>query len=138
MQPKFYFNSNPWHAGQPYADTATLELKWHLLLKEIVPNSVRKMPEEQVAMLPPEYGIPTTIAEVTKDILAFRKSSIRLNHSCWAVCTERTIKTDRIVAGYVSCVGGFDEVGLHVSYWYGDRNDCVGVGAAREFRILNS
>jgi len=131
-QPKFYFNSNPWHAGQPYADTATLELKWYLLLKEIVPNSTGKTPGDQVAMLPAEYETPTTIAEVTKDILAFRKLSVRLNHSRWAACTERTIKTAQIDAGRVSCVGVFGGYGLLVSYWDGRVSDSVGVGASQK------
>jgi len=131
-QPKFYFNSNPWHAGQPYADTATLELKWYLILKEIVPNSTGKTPEDQVAMLPAEYETPATIAEVTKDILAFRKLSIRLNPSHWAACTERTIKTAQIGSGHVSCVGRFDEFGLHVAYWDGLVSGLVGVGASRK------
>ena len=131
-QPKFYFNSNPWHAGQPYADTATLEPKWYLLLKEIVPNSTGKTPEDQVAMLPAEYETPATIAEVTKDILAFRKLSVRLNPSRWAACIERTIKTARIGAGLVSCVGDFGGDGLVVSGWSGGIDDGVGVGASRK------
>lgn len=37
-------------------------------------------------------------------------------------------KTD---AGNVSCVGNFNEDGLHVGHWYGLRVDHVGVGASR-------
>ena len=54
-QPKFYFNTDPWHAGQPHTDVATLEPHLYVVLREIVPGSTRKTPEEHVAMLPPEY-----------------------------------------------------------------------------------
>ena len=132
-QPKFKFSQNPWHAGQPYADEATMELKWYLMLKDIIPNSTNKIPEERVAILPAEYEVPTTIAEVTKNILVFRKTGNRPNPSRWAACTERTVKTNTAGAAYVSCVGNFDENGLNVNNWNGNRNDAVGVGAARKY-----
>lgn len=134
-QPKFYHSTdNPWHRGQPHTDTETMELRWYLMLKEIMPDSTSKMSEEQVIMLPAEYEVPTTIAEVTKDILAFRKTGGRPNYSRWAACKERTVKTDCDNAvGYVSCVGNFDEFGLEVYYWTGDRYDYVGLGASRKF-----
>jgi hypothetical protein len=131
-QPRFYFASGPWHAGQPYADEATMELKWHLLLKSIVPGSTDKTPEQQVAMLPEEYEVPSTIAEVTKDILVFRKTNVRHNFSHWAACKERTIKTSKVDKGLVSCVGSFRGDGLRVYYWDGHSSHwLVGVGASR-------
>jgi hypothetical protein len=132
-QPKFYFNQNPWHAGQPHTDVATTELRWYLMLKDIVPGSMDKTPEEQVAMLPPEYEVPTTIMEVTKDILVFRKTNERPNGLQWAACTERTVKTTSAYSGAVSCVGFFNGGGLRVGLWVGHRNGCFGVGASRKF-----
>ena len=132
-QPKFYFNNDPWHVGQPHTDVATMQLRWYLMLKDIIPDSTSKTPEEQVAMLPPEYEVPSTIAEVTKDILVFRKTDVRPNPSHWAACTERTVKTDKVSAGHVSCVGIFDGDGLSVDYCYGLRDDVVGLGASRKF-----
>lgn len=132
-QPKFYFNTNPWHVGQPHTDVATMQLRWYLLLKDIVPGSTDKTPEDQVAMLPPEYEVPTTIVETSKDILVFKKTGKRANGLRWAVCTERTVKTDKVSAGYVSCVGLFDEVGLNVDRWDGNRRSHVGLGASRKF-----
>ena len=134
-QPKFYFNTDPWHVGQPHTDVATMQLRWYLLLKDIVPGSTDKIPEEQVAMLPPEYEVPTTILETTKDILVFKKTGERPNGSRWAACTERTVKTDKVSAGSVSCVGNFDESGLSVNHWSGYRFRvyCVGLGASRKF-----
>ena len=131
-QPKFYFNQNPWHAGQPHTDVTTMALRYYLLHTEIVPNSTGKTPEEQVAMLPPEYEVPTTITETTKDILVFHKTDVRPNGSKWAACTERTVKTSTARADLVSCVGHFDERGLSVYVWDGLRRSSVGVGASRK------
>jgi hypothetical protein len=133
-QPRFYFASDPWHAGQPYADEVTMELRWYLLLKSIVPGSTDKTSEQQVAMLPEEYEVPSTIAEVTKDILVFRKTNVRPNPVQWAACKERTIKTSKIDKGLVSCVGYFSEYGLHVDCWNGTSHYAVGVGASRKFK----
>jgi len=133
-QPKFYFADNPWYEGQPYTDETTLEFRWHLLLKEIVPGSTEKTPEQQAAMLPPEYEVPSTIAEVTKDILAFRKMNVILNGGRWAACKERTIKTGKVDGNLVSCVGYFVGRGLNVNNWGGDDVGYVGVGASRKFK----
>ena len=133
-QPKLFWNTDPWHTGQPHTDVATMQLRWYLMLKGgIIPDSTSKTPEEQVAMLPPEYEVPSTIAEVTKDILVFRKTDVRPNPSHWAACTERTVKTDKVSAGCVSCVGYFGEGGLDVNDWDGRRNGYVGLGASRKF-----
>ncbi|MBI2035650.1 MAG: hypothetical protein HYT12_03125 [Candidatus Liptonbacteria bacterium] len=132
-QPKFYFNTSPWHVGQPHTDVVTMRRHWYLVHKEIVPGSTDKTPEEQVAMLPPEYEVPTTIVETTKDILVFKKTGERPNGSRWAACTERTVNTDKVSAGFVSCVGTFDGRGLRVLNWDGRRYYSVGLGASRKF-----
>ncbi|MDO8500091.1 MAG: hypothetical protein Q7S66_05580 [bacterium] len=132
-QPKFYYNTDPWHVGQPHTDVATMQLRWYLMLRNIVPGSTSTPPEEQVAMLPEGYEVPTTIMEVTKDILVFRKTGERPNGSRWAACTERTVKTDKVFAGFVSCVGDFGESGCSIGYWSGLRDDRVGLGASRKF-----
>ncbi len=134
-QPKFYFTDNPWHGGQPHTDVAVMELRWYLMLKEIVPDSTSKKPEDQAKMLPAEYEVPTTIAEVSKDLLIFRKTGEHPNCSKWAACRERTVKTDCAIAGYVSCVGGFLEDGLVVDHWHGDADSIFGLGASRKFPV---
>lgn len=132
---KFYYNTNPWHAGQPYTDVATLESRLYIMLRNIVPGSTNSTPEEQVAMLPGLYEVPTTIAEVTKDILLFRKTGKRSNPSHWASCLERTVMTSVTFPGYVSCVGSFfGNIGLRIGRWSGSRGSRIGVGASR---ILN-
>lgn len=129
----FYFKKNPKHAGQTHIDEATLTFRWYLLLRDIVPDSTYRTPEEQEAMLPPEYEVPPTIAEVTKDILVFRKTGICPNPSRWAACRDRTVKTDKLPANYVTCVGDFSEGGgLSVSYWNGVGDFFIGVAASRK------
>lgn len=133
-QPKFYFANDPWHVGQPHTDVAVLEPRLYLLLREIIPGSTGQTPKDQMAMLPLEYEIPSTIAEVTKDILVFRKTGKRCNGLRWASCSERTVKTVRADAFDVSCVGRFNERGLCVCSWKDNGDEDVGVGASR---ILN-
>ncbi|MFA6077109.1 MAG: hypothetical protein WC735_03480 [Candidatus Paceibacterota bacterium] len=135
-QPKFYFNTNPWHVGQPHTDIAVLEPRLYIMLREIVPGSTSKTPEEQVAMLPPEYEVPTTIAEVTKDILVYRRTGKRSNPNVWAACAERTVKTAQVNAGDVSCVGIFGGHGLSVIGWGGLQGDRVGVGASLKVTLV--
>jgi len=134
-QPKFYFSDDPWHTGQLHTDLAILQHRIYIMLREIVPGSTSKTFQEQVAMLPREYKVPTTIEEVTKDILVFRKTGKRCNGSRWAACWERTVQTSRVCAGNVSCVGSFDATGLRVDYWDGRRNDYLGVGASRKILV---
>ncbi len=134
-QPKFWFSKDPWHVGQPHTDIATLKPCLYIMLREIVPGSTGRTPEDQVAMLPPEYEVPTTIAEVTKDILVYRRTGKRSNSNVWAACSERTEETTQVHAGYVSCVGNFNENGLSVSFWNGFPNGNGGVGASRKILV---
>ncbi len=131
-QLKFYHHTNPWHQGQLYTDKITLQLRWYLLLKEIILNSTNKTPEEQLVLLPPEYEIPTTIAEVSKNLFVFKKTGIRSNGSVYAACAERTIQTSSSSASNVSCVGDFERSGLCVYDWHGRRLSNVGLGASRK------
>jgi len=132
-QPKFYFNTNPWHMGQPHTDVATMQLRWYLMLKGIVPNSTKKTPEEQALMLPKNYEIPTTIEEVSKNIIFFRKTGERLNELKWAACERIVMKIGKISAGCISCVGHFDKDGLGIIYCDGNHSDHIGIGASRKF-----
>ena len=132
-QPRFFFTNDPWHRGQPHIDMATMQGQWYLLHKDIVPGSTDKTPEDQARMLPPEYEVPTTIVEVSKDLLVFQKTGEYPNESRWATCTERTVNTGRVPAGLVSCVGPFDKNGLYVRHWRGNPTDSIGVAASRKF-----
>lgn len=134
-QPNFIDNTGVWYTDQPHVEVATLEpRRLYLVLREIVPGSTNKTPEEQVAMLPPEYEVPSTITEVTKNILVLRRTGKYSNNGHWAVCSDITVRTDRVNAGLVSCVGGSRSKndGLRVTFSNGDRRHLVGVGASRK------
>ena len=128
-QPRFYFADNPWYAKEAFA-TQPLSFRWHLLLREVVPNSGSKTFEDQQRRLPAEYEVPTAVAEVSKNILVFRKSGIYSNSNRYARCQDKT------AAGYRVYVGYFDSYGLYVGSSWGDyRSDLIGVGAARKLPL---
>ncbi len=125
-QPRFY-SDNPWYRNEQFATDATCEFKWYLMPLEIVPNSERKTYREQLALLPEDYEVPTAIAEVTKDILAFRKTGTYVNPNRYG----RVIDVSSL--GVRVYVGGFGRVGLDVGgYGDGDRDGSVGLAAARK------
>ena len=123
-QPFFYHDPNPWYAEESHARVA-LQARWHLFLREVVPGSVGIDHEAQIKLLPSEYEVPTTVAEVTKDLLSFRKSGTRPNQNIWARCSERTSN------GLLSVAGDWGGSGLLV-YWGGNADDIVGMGASRK------
>ncbi len=124
-QPKFDFNQNPWYKENVFAKDATCQFRWHLMLREIMPNSTKKKVADQPGMLPAEYEIPTAISEVTKNLLYYRKNNVWLNPARWARTAEMASR------GRFSCVGSFERE-LSVSYWIGDPRYFVGVGASRK------
>jgi|GEM_PF-1523629 len=128
-RPRIWFSQlKPWCSGEHFAKDTTLELRWYLLLKNIIPDSTNKMPDEQEQMLPPEYEIPTTIAEVTKNFLVSYKANYRPNPSQWARCKDFTSQ------GFLSCVGRFKDDGFVVGYWNNFRrgHGNIGMGASRK------
>src|SRR3989344_1409706 len=84
-QPRFYpYLPDAWYSGQEFATKTTLALRWYLLLKEIVPGSEKKTFEEQKAMLPKEYEVPSAAAETAKDLFVFQKTSSHVNPKRYA------------------------------------------------------
>lgn len=57
-----------------FATDVTCNFHWYVMLKGIVPGSRKKPWLKQLVLLPPEYGVPTAVEEVTKIILYFRKN----------------------------------------------------------------
>lgn len=126
QQPFFYFDQNPWYAGEGYAKDMTLEARWHLVLREVVPGSVGVGHEEQVKLLPAEYEVSAMVTEVSKNILSFRRTGVRPNQTIWVRCQERTSN------GLLSLAGGWDGDGLGVDDWHGRAYGGVGMGASRK------
>ena len=125
-QPRLY-SDNPWYWNEQFVTDATCEFKWYLMPLDIVPDSERKIYQEQLALLPAEYDVPMAIAEVTKDILAFRKTGTYPNSNRYGRVLDVSSGGLRVL------VGGFDGDGLSVgNYWDDGRDDDIGLAAARK------
>ena len=128
-EPRFYqYAPDAWYAKEKFATKTKLGLRWYLLLKDIVPGSENKTFDEQVAILPAEYEVPSAVAETAKDLLIYKKTGKYVNSQRYA----RTSDLDS--DGYRVYVGDCVAEGIGVSSrWGGARGDRVGVSACRKF-----
>ncbi|MBI4992073.1 MAG: hypothetical protein HZB99_02540 [Candidatus Harrisonbacteria bacterium] len=128
-QPKFAsYAPSSWYSQQTWATKLTAKFRWYLMPLEIVPNSESKTYQDQVAMLPQGYEVPTAVEEVLKDILYYRKNGIYLNPTRYARTTDVTSDGYRVVVGF------FDGDGLFVFRgWDDGRGGSLGLGASRKF-----
>lgn len=127
-QPRFYaYPPECWYKQEQFATTVTCQLKWCLLLKEIVPGSESKLFNEQELMLPAEYEVPSAVAEAAKDLLCYKQTGVYPNPNRYASTSDVTSDGFRVV------VGRCDAKSLNVNFWWhGSRYNVVGVGAARK------
>lgn len=133
-QPRFYsYEDNCWYGNngknpnQPFARETTCELRWYLLLKEIVPGSLRKPYSQQLTMLPSAYEPPTAIEEVTKHMLfGLLNPGCYLNKNVWARCLDLSFSNSRL------SVGLSFPVGVDVADWHVVAKPDVGLGASRK------
>ncbi|MGO9010643.1 MAG: hypothetical protein ACLQPN_11115 [Bryobacteraceae bacterium] len=128
-EPRFYsYAPDAWYSEQRFATAETLKLRWYLLLKDIVPGSEKKTFDEQSAMLPPEYEVPSAVVETAKDLLVYKKTGIYVNRNRYARTASLASGGSRVI------VGPCDAVGIAVSgAWDCYHYDPVGVGASRKF-----
>jgi len=125
-QPRFH-SDNPWYCNEQFATDATCEFKWYLMPLNIVPSSERKTYQEQLALLPEDYEVPTTIVEVAKCILVFRKTSTYANPNWYGRCIDISSSGHRVGVGF------FVRNALYVDrYWDYVRDDIIGLAAARK------
>jgi hypothetical protein len=131
-QPKFAsYVPDSWYSQQTFA-AETAKLRWYLLLASIVPNSTNTAWTDQLAMLPADYEVPTAIEEVSKDILAYRKTGTFLNPGVYARVNNTTSDGYRVV------VGRFDGDGLSINRWDDLGIYDVGLAPSRKLpRTLN-
>jgi hypothetical protein len=124
--PRFYSDA-PLYREQTFATERMCELRWYLMLVNIIPNSEHKTYTEQLRdCLPSEYEVPTAIAEVTKDVLYHRKRGQYPNSTRWG----RT--KDMISCGCRVYVGSCNE-SVDVDYWREDHcYDDIGLAASRK------
>ena len=128
-EPRFYsYAPDAWYSKEKFANKVKLGLRWYLLLKDIVPNSENKTFDEQVAMLPKEYEVPSAVAETAKDLLIYKKTGKYVN-------SQRYVRTSDLDSGGRRVfVGACGAGGVGVSSSWDDyRRGFVGVGACRKF-----
>jgi len=129
-EPRFYrYAPDAWYTNEQFANEVTLRLRWYLLLKDIVPNSENKTFDEQKAMLPKEYEVPSAVVETAKDLLIYKKTGIYVNPDRYARTADLDSDRSRVD------VGGCGAGGVLVDYYRWDdlRRACIGVAASRKF-----
>ena len=127
-EPRFYsYAQYAWYFNEKFATKTSLAARWYLMLRGIVPGSENRTFNDQKAMLPPEYEIPSAVAEVAKDILMFKKTGVYANPSRYA----RT--ADVVSHGLRVDVGGFGPGGLIVDRnWDVSGDDRLGLACSRK------
>lgn len=127
-QPKFSSYAPSQHHEKKFVAETTMNFGWHLLHIEAVPGSENKTFEEQKEMLPKEYEVPLLIAEITKDLLFFKKTGIYANPSGYTRCADINPHGDRVLTMY------FDADGLDFVDIFNDlaRRNNIYVAASRK------
>ena len=126
-QPKFYnYAPSSWYHQQAFATDKTMKLRWYLLLKDIVPNSTSTSWDDQKAMLPTEYEVPTAVEETAKDLYTQRKTGTYPNLRVYTKVDDTSSVGVRVGVG--CCYGG----GVHVGRWGDSDVDSFVLGASRK------
>lgn len=127
-QPRFYsYPPDCWYKDEQFASKVTCQMRWYLMLREIVPGSEDKTFDSQQAMLPREYEVPTGVEEVTKHLVCFKNTGVYLNPSRYGRVKDTSSYGDRVL------VGLSDARGLFVlSYWGDSEGSIVGLAASRK------
>jgi hypothetical protein len=90
---------------QIYAVYKTCYFRWYLMLLEVIPNSTNRTFRAQLEILPIEYEVPSTIEEVSKNILYHSKNNICLNPATYGRCTDITSGGSRTMVGCFDTFG---------------------------------
>lgn len=122
------YTPNSWYNKQTFA-AETAKLRWYLFLASIVPNSINRHWGDQKSMLPADYEVPTAIEEVSKDILAYRKTGVYLNPNVYARVSNTASSGGRV------CVGYFFGDRLSIYDWNGRGYSNVGLSASRKLPV---
>lgn len=126
-QSKFFsYAPRSWCSQQVFATDKTMKLRWYLLLKDIVPNSINTSWNDQKAMLSAKYEVPTAVEETAKDLYVQRKTGVYPNLRVYARVDDVSSGGSRVRVGY--CYGG----SIDVSYWGASGGRYVGLGASRK------
>lgn len=85
----------------------TLSCQWYLTKKEIVENSTNQTYDAQLSLLNNEKEEPpSTIQEIQKSLLYYKKTGKRLNPAVYARTKDFVGSEDVVVVGRFGCCGG--------------------------------
>lgn len=120
----FYAKDDAWYRNQAFAKDKG-QAGWHLVRKDIVPNTTSKTWQEQQALLGKDDETPTARVLIYTVILTFLATGLKLLPNIYARVSDVASDGDRVY------VGDFDDNGLHVRYYWDDyRNDSIGVSSS--------
>lgn len=120
------YGSDSWYYNEKFATETTMDLRWYLLHIKGVPKSENKTYNEQKAMLPRGYEVPSTVTELTKNLLIHRKTGLHMNFNRFNRCNDITSE------GYQVEVGGWPYGRLDCFRGF-DRSYESGVAASRKY-----
>jgi hypothetical protein len=126
------WNQDPYYAGHPFSLTEWLEVRWYLLLKNIVPNSEFKPIDKQVELLPKGYETHPAAVELTKNLTLYEKYRERPNANRWANTSSRD-KDGNIICVSGCCLEGLCEIDGRGERGFGT---CTGLAASMQMEIL--
>jgi hypothetical protein len=121
--PKFYLD---WYLTHDFAKK-TCRLCWYLMPVGIVEGSNNHSYDQQIAMLPSEYEVPSAIERVSANILYYLLNRKYLDPDYWARTNDKSYSGDRVL------VRGNSYDGLVVYVWRDDADSYGGVSASRKF-----
>lgn len=133
FQPQFTtYAPNAWFSKEKFAKKTAMDPRWYLLHINIIQRFLNKTYDEQMAMLPAEYEVPSAVAEIAKDLLIFRKTGIcATNPGQYNRCSDLTSDNRNVFVGIYRFTNG-PSIDL---FWAGDRYCYVGIAASR--KLLN-
>lgn len=116
---------NCWYSDEQFA-AVSLDLCWHLALKEIVPRSSNTSWADMQGMIPEAYEVPSPVVEVTKNFLYYKRTGLYLNRNHYGATSALDSFGLRVIVGYYSGEA------VNVNRWSGRALAHVGLSLVRK------
>lgn len=83
-QPRFSdYRKDLYYLQAPLTTKETCASQWYLMLRDVIPGSLNKGYDEQVALLPQEYEVPSAIEETLMHILFYHRHGAYPGTASW-------------------------------------------------------
>jgi len=121
------FYHQDWYDNEEFAKKEKVDLRWYLVKKDIVPDSINKTYQEQTTLISDKEEVPKACEMVYLIILYYLAKNVRLFEHLYSRCQNFSSVGDRVP------VGCFGSHGFHVDHhWGGNRRDALGLSSARK------